>query len=68
MKHLVAAANGGIVMAEKPKEEKPKKTPKEESTEATEATEPQPQSPTAPRDLNREQLEDLRRKLQKKFH
>jgi hypothetical protein len=55
-------------MAEKPKEEKPKKTPREESTEATETTEPQPQPATAPKDLNREQLESLRRKLQKKFH
>ena len=54
-------------MAEKPKEEKPKEE-KPKKTLTDESTEPQPQPPTAPRDLNREQLEDLRRKLQKKFH
>lgn len=51
-------------MPQKPKEEKEKKTPEEEAGES----EPQPQPSPARQELNREQLEDLRRKLQKKFH
>ena len=50
-------------MPQKPKEEK-------ETKPTEEATEPQPQPHPSPasQELNREQLEDLRRKLQKKFH
>jgi hypothetical protein len=51
-------------MPQKPKEEKEKKTPEEEAGES----QPQPQPSPARQELNREQLEDLRRKLQKKFH
>jgi len=51
-------------MPQKPKEEKEKKTPEEEAGES----ERQPQPSPARQELNREQLEDLRRKLQKKFH
>jgi hypothetical protein len=52
-------------MPQKPKEEKEAK-PNEEATEPQPQAQPQP-SPV-PQELNREQLENLRRKLQKKFH
>jgi len=50
-------------MAEKVKKDKTKEKPKEDPPQSEEQ-----KSPPARKDLSREQLEGLRRKLQKKFH